>query len=669
MKNFHGRALALVSLGVLTAVAFALPSAAIAQEEDDVAPVSASTTDIPDEIPTEAFAGRSEFSRARLSPDGSRFAFTVLREENLYLSIYDSETRQLVDGLNLGDPDEFKWFRWVNDDRMLFSVIGQDDRYGLYYSRLLSFDISTRQFRALALGRMSFDGDNIIHTSPDGSFVLVSMSEGWGREPDVWRFDLNSQERDDEIRGERMQSRHPNVSAWIADETGTVRIGLGARGYGRIGMRYRSSADDEWETVARVRVDDEDALEKWDFMGLRAGSDTGYSITVPEGGNRRALMQFDFSTGQLGDVVFQSADEDVSSVVFDADRNPIAVGYEGDRYRREWLDPEIRRWRDLLGQALPGSAVTILDITDDLNRMLVLQSGPADPGALYVFTPESRDLSLFAEYRPNIPAASLSSPEAMRYDARDGTSIHGYLTLPRGREASNLPLIVYPHGGPYGVRDWDDYDDMVQLLANRGYAVIQPNFRGSGGYGEDFELLGHGQIGRAMQDDLDDAVAHLVMQGIVDPARVCMIGTSYGGFAAMWGVIRNPDIYRCGVSFAGVTHFERQLKHDKDYLFGRNRGRHWDRVDGDQTNFDLDDVSPAVQVRRLARPLLLVHGEKDNRVPFDQYELMVGRANRADIPIETLVLEDSGHGFWNPEDEQAYYDAVVSFLDRHNPAD
>lgn len=624
---------------------------------------------IPPEIPTSAFAGRSLFSRATLSPDGSRFAFTLVREDQLYLSIFDSTSLQMTGGLQLGDPDDFKWFRWVNNDRMLFSILRTDDRFDARASRLISYDVTAHRFRSLSLRRMSFDGDNVIHTAPDGSFVLVSMQEGLGADPDVWRFDLTSDESPDVITGERYQTRNPRVAAWIADDAGVVRIGLGLRGTSGIGMMYRSSADHDWTTVARARYDDSDTLDTWDFMGLRAGSDMGYAIALPEGSDRRALMEFNFTTGQLGDIVYQSDTADVSSVQFDDAGKPVSVAYAGEDFRREWIDPDIRRIRSQLGRALPGSAVTILDMSEDRSRMLILQSGPADPGALYIFTPGEQKLELFSEYRPGVPAALLSAPQPIRYEARDGTSIHGYLTLPRGREPKGLPLIVNPHGGPYGVRDWDSYSDEVQLLANRGYAVIQPNFRGSGGYGEAFELLGHGQIGRAMQDDLDDAVAHLVAEGIVDPERVCIIGTSYGGFAAAWGAIRNPEIYRCAVSFAGVMHFERQLAHDSDYLFGRHRGRHWDRVDGDQTNFDLDDVSPAVQVARLTRPLLLVHGEKDTRVPFDQYELMVTRAGRADIPLETLVLAESGHGFWNPEDEQAYYDAVLAFLARHNPAD
>jgi|GEM_PF-2763791 len=172
-----------------------------------------------------------------------------------------------------------------------------------------------------------------------------------------------------------------------------------------------------------------------------------------------------------------------------------------------------------------------------------------------------------------------------------------------------------------------------------------------------------------MQDDLDDAVAHLVAEGTVDPARVCIVGESYGGFAAIWGVIRNPEIYRCAASWAGVMHFERKLNHDRNYLYGQNLSRWRDRVDGDQTDFDLDDVSPAVQVERLSRPVLLGHGQLDNIVPFDQLALMAGRADDAGVEVETFILPRSGHAFYSRRDERAYYDTIVDFLGRHNPAD
>ncbi|APE28300.1 alpha/beta hydrolase family protein [Aurantiacibacter gangjinensis] len=625
---------------------------------------------IPAEIPTSAFAAQSQLRGAQLSPDGTMFALTSMQGGELYALVMDAETRQLVNGVKLGDQDEFNWFNWVGNNHLVFSVRLEDTRRDYTYSRLLAFELSTQTMQPLVRRNLAYDGDSIIHYDHDNAAILVAMQFDVFTFPDVYRFDLANMGADeDPPEARRVHNRDESIVQWITDNEGVIRMGVGFNRGGRVHLRYRSSEDDRWDTVARTRLDSEDAFDNWDIRGLRAGRDTAYVITKPEGADRDALMEIDLSTGELGEVVYASETEDVSEVYFNDEGDPIAVGYSGDSFRREWIDPDLRRWRDMLGDALPGSRVTILDVSDDEDRMLILQSGPADPGALYVFTPSTSALDLFGEYRPRVPAGLLTEPRSIRYEARDGLSIHAYLTLPKGRGEEDLPLIVYPHGGPYGVRDTDRYNDMVQLLANRGYAVIQPNYRGSGGYGEAFELMGNGQIGRAMQDDLDDAVAHLVAEGIVDPERVCILGSSYGGYAAMWGAIRNPEIYRCAASFAGVSHFERQLAHDRDYLFGRNRGRWWNRVDGNQSNFDLDDVSPAVQVARLTRPLLLVHGEEDDIVPHDQYRLMVSRAESAGVEIETLSFPDAGHGFDTPEDEQRYYDTLLAFLARHNPAD
>ena len=653
-------------LGAAAMLGMAVTSGQLAAQDSGGAEARA----VPDHIPTSAFASQSALRGARLSPDGSMFAFTRVQGGSLYVLVFDAVTRQMVNGVNVGEQDRYNWFRWVGNDHLVISMAIENEREDYTVSRLMAFELSSQALHGLVLRRMAFSGDDIIHFDHDAARVLVSMQPGVQDYPDIYAFDLAGMGASEQApQPQKIHDRQTPILDWIADDAGVVRMGVGYHRGGRRELRYRSGEGEEWRTIARTRVDDEDAYGTWDIRGLRAGRDTAYVITRPAGNDRDALYHYDLTTGEVGDVVFASDTADVSSVYFNDAGDPIAVGYSGDSFRRDWIDPDLRRWHAMLGDALPGSRVTILDMTDDLSRLLVLQSGPADPGALYVFTPDTMGLDLFAEYRPNVRAALLAEPQAIRYDARDGTSIHAYLTLPVGREARGLPLIVHPHGGPYGIRDTDSYDDTVQLLANRGYAVVQPNYRGSGGYGEAFELLGNGQIGRAMQDDLDDAVAHLVAEGIVDPDRVCIFGSSYGGFAAMWGAIRNPEIYRCAASFAGVSHFERQLGHTRDFLYGRNKGRFWNRVDGDQTDFDLDDVSPAVQVARLTRPLLLMHGEQDDIVPFSQHRLMERRARSAGVEVETLTFPDAGHGFDTPEDEQLYYDTLLAFLQRHNPAD
>ncbi len=344
-------------------------------------------SEIPPEIPTSAFASQSALSGARLSPDGSRLAFVVRRDETTYISVYDANTRELVDGMNLGEEQDFNWFRWAGNNRLLFSMTASDVRDRYRYSRLYFMDFDRHALHPLIGPRMAYSGDDLVHIDPEGRYVLVSFAASVRETPTVWRFDLGGEEAPQPVS---VETRQDGIGGWVADNAGVVRIAVGAGRFGRVRMRYRSDAQEEWQTVARTRLDDDDTLDLWDFMGLRAGSDLGYSIGVPEGGERRALMEFDFATAQPGRIVFSSPDEDVASVFFDDEGNPVSVGYSGDSFRREWLDPQIEGWRRQLGQALTGRWIDIIDIAPDRSRLLVLESGPADPGALYVFTPRRK---------------------------------------------------------------------------------------------------------------------------------------------------------------------------------------------------------------------------------------------------------------------------------------
>jgi dipeptidyl aminopeptidase/acylaminoacyl peptidase len=300
--------------------------------------------------------------------------------------------------------------------------------------------------------------------------------------------------------------------------------------------------------------------------------------------------------------------------------------------------------------------------------MLVWAGSEADPGALYVYHPAEKRMDQLSEQRPLIDFRHLATSRAVTYTARDGTAIRAYLTLPRGRGETGLPLIVMPHGGPYGIRDSQSYDDWVQLLANRGYAVLQPNYRGSGGYGEAFEKLGDGQIGRKMQDDLDDGMDWAVVQGIADKARVCVVGGSYGGYAALWAVLRNPERYRCAASWAGVTDWDSILRYDRKFFTARG-GRKWRaRIEG-AGGFDLDTVSPYRLAHTLTRPVLIAQGTEDTVVPPFQYHRFRKAAAAAKVKPVELLLEGEGHSFRRPENEEKWYNALTAFLAQHNAAD
>lgn len=648
----------------LAAAALGLGVAGPAHSEPE-ATVAADTAAIaPPLIPTSAFATRSEFnSLPQLSPNGEHIAFSTRADRFNSLGILPIDGGEQLDiPVELGQ--EVQWYGWAGDRRLLWSSAVQVNLLGLplRLNHLFVYDLESHESRELGQGRLAAVGDQLIHVDPAGAFLLLSMQPDFGSEPEVWRFRLD----DATDQGQKIEGRR-GVWQWIADDTGVVRVGLGMERR-RLKVWYRTNANEEFRVVAKLRGDDKDEI--WELARLMSGSDDGL-VLEPGSSGRLALRRFNYATRQVGEVLYENPDWDLSAVELDEAGEPLVVYYTDDRDRVIWLDAKMARLQDRLQQALgEGTSVHIADRSRDGSRLLVARSGASDPGAWYVYTAATRELTEFAQLRPELDPKELAAVEPVSYTARDGTAIRAYLTLPRGREARNLPLIVLPHGGPYGIRDKLEYSDEVQLLANRGYAVLQPNFRGSGGFGDAFEDLGKGEIGRRMQDDLDDAVAWATSEGIADPLRVCLVGRSYGGYAALWGAIRNPERYRCAASMAGVTEWDKQLAYDRGFLERKDRRAWQDQVRGGDRKFDLDSVSPARQAARLTRPVLLVHGKLDANVPFSQFETMRRAIERARIPgAEFLVLENAGHGFFAPEDEQAWYDALIAFLAKHNPPD
>ena len=630
-------------------------------------PVAGLAQDNVIEIPVEAFAGKNALQSARLSETGNRLAFVAVNGEDNVLVVRDADTLESVVAVDLGKREHFRWFRWAGDERILISTSIPGSPFGSDHTRLMSFDIPTQKLHNIGFERQGPEGDDVLHIDPQGRHVILSMSNVGFAPPAVWQFPLNGSGPDAALR---VQKPEKDIHEWYADDTGVVRLGMSWTRRADMKIFYRSGPQDKFRRVTKVKSDDDAARDAWDVMGIYAGRDTGYALVDANDG-RTVLREIDYANGQLGKIVFENAKWGIESTMFQRGVGPIGVSYTDDAPQTVWLDPAMAELQSKLEKALPGSSVTIID-RSGLDRMLVMQSGDADPGALYVFTPSQNRLHVVANMRPDIDHRKLATSSAHTIATRDGNSIRAFLTLPTGSDQRDLPLIIMPHGGPYGVRDALVYDDWTQLLANRGYAVLRPNFRGSGGYGEAFERLGDGQIGRAMQDDLDDAYDWAVEQGIADPDRVCLFGASYGGYAAMWGAVRNPERYRCSASFAGVTDWKQLLKYDRDYL-GRGRTRKkwykdiWTpRITGDD-GFDLEQISVVAQIGRLKRPVLATHGTRDMRVPFEQFEDLKAAASDVGAPVEFLELEDD-HYLSDPAEEIRMLNAILAFLEKHNPA-
>jgi len=298
----------------------------------------------------------------------------------------------------------------------------------------------------------------------------------------------------------------------------------------------------------------------------------------------------------------------------------------------------------------------------DRSRMLVVVDRPDAPGSVYYYNVQDGTMHKVADMNAAIGTHYLSPVKTVRYKARDGLEIEAILTLPKGLEARNLPIVMLPHGGPWG-QDTLDYDYWPQFIASRGYAVLQPNFRGSTGYGEDFERKGEGQLGFAMQDDITDGLRWAVSQGIADPARACIVGASYGGYAAMWGIAKNPDQYRCAISISGVANLRREVNDFGQSLTSGLSKDAWQRMTP-----DFAAVSPINAIDRIKTPLLLVHGKKDVTVDHSQSVSMFGRMQTAGKNVEFVSLPEADHYFTREPDRIALLKAIEAFLAKHNPA-
>lgn len=649
------------ALFVAACIALLPGHAAPAMAED------ASTTQrqIPPLIPTETFVDPGYLRGPIISPDGQRLVFRERIGKKTFVGF------RPVDGDNvtrIGLPDKhtLNWYRWAGDNRLLISITGVGTIYGVEIpiTGLIAYDVVTNAATKLGNKEQGIEGDNILHVDPNGDFLLMSMQKSIFEYPGVYRIGI----ADNSVT--QIVKPQSDIWDWLADDKGVVRMGLA---YSRRATKifYRRSNEEDFKLISKIKdsaSDDEKEDSLIDIQQIVSGKDEGYVLSNKETG-RFALYKFNYLTREIGELVYAHPENDVTGFTLTDDGTALeSIRYTDSRDRILWFDPVYKKRQEALDKALPGQEAWMQTRSRDGSKMIVYTTSSTDPGGYSLYEPKARKLHRFAAVNDMLEGAPFAETQYVNYSARDGLKIPAYLTLPVGREPKRLPLIILPHGGPYGVRDTLDYHTEVQFLANRGYAVLQPNYRGSDSYGEEFYKRGEGQIGRAMQDDLDDGMDWLVKDGIVDPARVCIVGSSYGGYAAMWGVIRNPERYRCAASFAGVTDFKAQIKYDGKSLKSRY-AREWrDTVRGAE-DFDLDTVSPAKNAARLTRPLLLTHGDEDSNVPYSQFKKMIDALKKAKKPVESHTYEGEGHGFADSANEKDWLDRLEAFLNKHNPAD
>ncbi|TNE57257.1 MAG: S9 family peptidase [Alphaproteobacteria bacterium] len=416
-------------------------------------------------------------------------------------------------------------------------------------------------------------------------------------------------------------------------------------------VQTRKDDDSQWETVWEFTLFEDPYFDVLSFTP----DPNKIFVASDHETNGSAVYEFDLTTRKFGKRIWSHPIYDASRIMFNAARDKvIAVGYMADGDEFEIFDAEFAAKYQVLKQAFPGSVIRISGISDDDSKWVVLVSGPHHPTASYLYDTVNVKLSKIGSAYPDVPAATTSSMMPISYKARDGLEIPGYITLPNTGSAP-YPLVVHPHGGPSS-RDVMYFNSEVQFLAAQGYAVFQPNFRGSTGYGSEFQAAGYKQWGLAMQDDITDGVEFLISQGMVDRDRICIVGWSYGGYAALMGVVKTPDLYKCAVAGAGISDIPLLLQ--QEYHADVNGPT----VGGWSERGQLRETSPARNIDDIKAPILLVHGTHDQTVAIEQSRLMAGKLRDAGKPYRLLVLENDDHNRSIPENEVLYLQELQGFL-------
>lgn len=627
-----------------------------------IAAVSANTSvaaaPLPDAVSIEAFAILPEVEGAQLSPDGTKIAakFAINGRKTLVVMSLVGGGQPAI--LQMGKVD-VNWWRWVGNDWLTIGLGAQQMIRGeeMYITRTLGVSSDLKKINKLDWYRSGQFADDVIWAARDGSpRIYLSKQTGFDTEdqwlPSVHEFDVST--------GKSKQVTGPSTDVfdWFADPTGNVRLGSGYSSTSkRFFTLYRGAEGGSFRTIASSKKEEDSTTYPAIFRS------DGSAIAVDDADGRYAVYEMALPSFTLGRKIFAAPDYDAGHLYLNAAGNDlVGVGLTERKYRIIWLDPAMKKLQRELDALDNSGNARIIDWSRDLKTILVRVGSASQASGLFVWTPAQGQARLVSWNNDILKDRKLSPVTTVNFSARDGTPIEAVLTLPRRREAKNLPFIVMPHGGPFA-RDDESFDWWAQYLAEQGYAVIQPNYRGSSGYGRDFSKLGEGQWGLKMQDDLNDALAWAVKQGIADPKRACMIGASYGGYAAMRAAQRDGSLYRCAISYAGVSDLSAMTRYDSQFLFGDVRKK-WLRKQAP----DSKGVSPRFGASSFSAPILIAHGVEDKRVPVKQSRMMVGELKKAGKQYEYLEQPEGDHYFSRGEDRLQFLKAMKAFLDKHNPA-
>lgn len=606
----------------------------------------------------EAFSQLPDMEGVSITPDGRYLAYLSAVQGRPVVLTYDRVSKKIQPVLTNDEDGEFSisWCRWANDTRLLCGLRAIARDFGVQYpvTRLVAVNADGKQQQVL-MRRLSVRSaqyqDSILDWTPDEpDSVLIEADDDQDGYPSVFELNVNTGALKVRAR------QYSPIRHFRTDEKGVPRLGWGYRE--ALQFYYaRLDGDREWRRLAKFEAfSDHDELRP---IALIPGTNKVYASGPHEG--RTALWELDLEDKVAPQLIAHHPRVDVEVPLLADDGHLVGIYYEADKPAVIYTDDRARSVIDGVKKLLPDSFNLIADHSRDEKLYVIRSSSDIDAGSWYLLELGKGEatLQLLGRVHPQIDPAVLGRMQPIKYAAADGTPIPGYLTVPPGQAAKNLPLIVMPHGGPIARDSWE-YFFLSQFLVSRGYAVLQMNFRGSDGYGQAWFYAAHQDWGGLTYSDITDGARWAVAQGIADPRRMCIVGWSFGGYAALLGATRNSELYRCAVSIAGISDLPELKWDDRKFTNGA--------ISGIQIGSDgakLREDSPRRHAQTVKIPLLLVHGTRDVNVEVDQSRMMVSALKRADKAYEYVEIEDADHYLWREAERRRMLEAVEGFLSRN----
>jgi dipeptidyl aminopeptidase/acylaminoacyl peptidase len=600
----------------------------------------------PQQIPLRDFFRNPEAAGYQVSPSGQSFAFLCPYQSRLNIWVQPINGTQARRVTSVSERDITNYF-WKTDKRILFlQDVGGDENYHLF-----SADLGAENIRDLT----PFPGAQVrmiddLRDYP--SEVIVAINERKREIFDAYRLNVDTGEI-------ACIAENPGtVEHWITDHNGLIRAATTTDGV-NTGLLYRDSEDRPWRTVLTTTFRETFDPQFFTFDNRRL-----YGVSNL-GRDKQAAVELDLGSGQEIRLLAENSEVDISALSYSRKRKVLTTAtFTVWKTERLYFDQDTEILYRELEQRFPGYELAVISTNDDETIFVVRTFTDRSLGAFYLFDSTTKELRKLADRAPWLPEDQLSEMKPIKYQARDGLTIHGYLTLPKGWPPEALPVVVNPHGGPWHRDTWT-FNPEAQFLANRGYAVLQVNFRGSTGYGRKFWQAGFKEWGGKMQDDITDGVHWLIEQGIADPERIAIYGASYGGYAVLEGLVKTPELFAAGIDYVGVSNL---------FTFTQSIPPYWipylemmREMVGDQEKDKewFEEHSPALNAHRIQKPLLVAQGAKDPRVNINESSQIVDALKKRGITVEYLVKENEGHGFQNEENRFDFYEAMERFLSTH----